>query len=66
MSTERRYIYTNDLGIRKMIVIHPLENGQYKITLWALEDGTYCGSGEVTQEWLDNFIQHYSDIVKVA
>lgn len=61
-----KYTYTNKLGRHKLITLIPLENGNYNAVLWCIDNGEYCGSGEVTQEWVDGLFTHYPDICEVS
>lgn len=62
----RKYVYTNDMGYHKFLTLTPLENGNYDAMLWCTDNGEYCGSGEVTQEWVDEILRRYPDIREVS
>ncbi len=55
----REFNYVNDLGFHKRIVVGIKKNSKYPITLWDMEHGEYCGSGNVTAQELNEFLEHY-------
>lgn len=57
----KNYIYTNDIGVDKMICIkdEPDENGKYYFTLWEMLHGEFCGQGKKTKEELEEYLKHY-------
>ena len=51
--------YVNDLGFHKRLVVDIKENDKYPVTLWDMEHGEYCGSGNMTAQELNEFLAHY-------
>ena len=55
----KEYNYRNDKGYYKKLVVYPKQNDKYPISIWNNETGDYCGSGEITEEQLNEFFKHY-------
>ena len=52
--------FTNSLGYPKKIVIYePNAEGKYPVVLWEMLHGEFCGSGEMTREDLNAYLEHF-------
>lgn len=52
--------YTNSMGYaKKLVVFAPNEEGKYPITLWEMLHGEFCGSGKMTREELNDYLEHF-------
>ena len=61
IETCKVYYYTNDIGVEKKLCVSttPNANNTYNFTLWAVENGEFCGCGEFTQDRLNAYLEHY-------
>jgi hypothetical protein len=56
----KSFNYTNSLGCPKKLVVNaPNEAGKYFVTLWEMLHGEFCGSGEMTREELNSYLEHF-------
>jgi len=56
----KEYFYVNDNGYHKRLVItEEHENGSVHFQVWCEDNGEFCGHGDMTNEELNNFLQHY-------
>lgn len=53
------YNYVNDDGRNKKLIVEKKAEGEYYVSIWSRDTGDFCGAGEMTQEKLDAFLQHY-------
>ena len=51
--------YVNDIGHLKKIIVYKPKNGLYPFSLWSMQTGDFCGSGEKTRDELNEFFAHY-------
>ena len=58
----KEYNYHNDFGYYKKLVVYPKKNGKYPVIIWNNGTGDNCGSGELTEEQLNEFLRHYKFI----
>lgn len=55
----KQFDYTNSLGISKRLVVGEPKDGKYPVTLWEMRHGEFCGSGEMTREELNDYLEHF-------
>ena len=60
----RRYIYTNDIGITRLLCINTKKDGNLEYTLWSGR-GDFRGQGQMTKEEFDQFLEYYSNAYAV-
>ena len=59
---EAIYNYTNQLGIKKAIIIKEMDNGEYEFSLWDMKEekpNEFCGGGIATKDKLQKFLSNY-------
>ncbi len=56
----KTYIYVNDIGVRKKLVVYPLKDGKHPVTLWGMDNGEFAGSGNLTPHELKDWLAHYN------
>lgn len=55
----KTFDYTNSMGIPKRLVVDEPKDGKYSVTLWEMRHGEFCGSGEMTREELNDYLEHF-------
>lgn len=57
----KHFIYTNSLGYVKELVVcmTPNDEGKYPVTLWCRTNGEYAGSGEMTRQEINDYLEHF-------
>lgn len=58
----KEYNYRNDFGYYKKLIVYPKKNDKYPVSIWSNDTGDYCGSGEMTEKQLNEFLHHYKFI----
>ena len=57
-----KYNYTNSLGWRKSLIVNTdkiNENGRFPVSLWCLDNGEFCGNGDMTYQELKEYLEHF-------
>lgn len=56
----KSFRYTNAMGLpKKLIVGEPNAEGKYPVTLWEMVHGEFCGSGTMTKDELNSYLEHF-------
>jgi hypothetical protein len=55
----RKFQYINAYGIKKQLNVYEMVNNKYPVELWATRYGEYCGSGEMTKQELNDYLEHF-------
>lgn len=55
----KQFDYTNSLGIPKRLVVGEPKDGKYPVTLWEMRHGEFAGSGNMTREELNAYLEHF-------
>lgn len=56
----KSFRYTNALGVpKKLVVAEPNAEGKYPVTLWEMIHGEMCGSGTMTKDELNDYLDHF-------
>ena len=63
----KTFTYTNNLGLRKQLVVDMEINneGKYSVNLFG-PHGDWCGSGEMTEKELNDYLAHYGIKERIA
>ena len=56
----KEYNYINDIGEPKRLVVYEIKNGKYPVVLWSMRTGDWCGSREMTEKELTEYLKHYN------
>ena len=54
-----KYVYTNDIGRSKTIIVFKGEVMDYDINIWDNATGEFCGIKEMTKKQLQEYFEHY-------
>ena len=55
----KTFRYTNSLGFHKELVVFEKVDGKYPVTLWSLDTGDLCGSGQLTLQELNDYLKNF-------
>lgn len=57
----QHYDYVNDLGYHKRLTVEfpKRENGKYFCSLWSRDTGDCCGTGDLTENEIEEMLSHY-------
>lgn len=55
----KSFQYTNSKGYRKELTVYEKVDGKYPVTLWSLDTGDFCGSGNMTTQELNDYLKHF-------